>query len=581
MYLCSIVFLLFFFMKKIFVYTILFLPLCLVGQSLTDSLKAYYPFNGNAQDASGLGHNGVPQNGTALASDRFGNANSAYYFDGIDDHIQYTTSSHLRPNVFPVTMSLWFNSNIIPSGTDFYELYNTEQNNGTGDYSGYWMNISPYTGVFSISYGDNTGACSGPYRRSYTGNVNVCDGQWHLLTGIVNGPMNMELYIDCQPITGTYTGSGATSVGYSGSPIGQIGHKSCGTNPSNYHTKGYIDDVRFYDRALSQADIIALYNFPYPPTGVSSLNLGNDTIICASQVNMLLNATTFGASSYQWSNGQTGPTITVTQPGQYSVVVNMANCGQYKDTIMISTGVLQQNIVPDAIICEGQSVILDAGSGYTSYSWSTGATTQTITVSTPGTYSVQVSNGNCIISDSAIVTHNSSPSPTALFTYTITSQTGGMYNLSFINNSSNALNYLWDFGDGTTSNLSQPIHAFNCINAYTIQLIAYNACESDTITQIFYRGCGDAISDISQAISLQIFPIPANEDIYLHYELAQATDVELQIVNSLGQVILKENYADEIGEIHKELNVATLAEGVYYLRLSTNRGIAVHKLAIE
>lgn len=53
--------------------------------SLEDGLVAYYPFNGNADDGSGNGLNGVIY-GATLTEDRFGNSNSAYSFDGVDDY---------------------------------------------------------------------------------------------------------------------------------------------------------------------------------------------------------------------------------------------------------------------------------------------------------------------------------------------------------------------------------------------------------------------------------------------------------------------------------------------------------------
>ncbi|HZF02663.1 MAG TPA: hypothetical protein VE344_12310 [Methylomirabilota bacterium] len=49
--------------------------------SLTNGLVAYYPFTGNANDASGNGHNGTVY-GATLAPDRFGQSNQAYHFDG-------------------------------------------------------------------------------------------------------------------------------------------------------------------------------------------------------------------------------------------------------------------------------------------------------------------------------------------------------------------------------------------------------------------------------------------------------------------------------------------------------------------
>ncbi len=66
-----------------------------VAQSLTDGLVAHYPFNGNANDASGNGNDGLPANGAHLTTDRTGQGDSAFEFDGVDDFIQVTTSGTL------------------------------------------------------------------------------------------------------------------------------------------------------------------------------------------------------------------------------------------------------------------------------------------------------------------------------------------------------------------------------------------------------------------------------------------------------------------------------------------------------
>jgi len=53
---------------------------------LKDGLVAYYPFNGNANDESVNGNHGTVY-GATLTTDRFGNTNKAYSFDGVDDYI--------------------------------------------------------------------------------------------------------------------------------------------------------------------------------------------------------------------------------------------------------------------------------------------------------------------------------------------------------------------------------------------------------------------------------------------------------------------------------------------------------------
>src|SRR6185312_11005406 len=64
--------------------------------NLNSGLVAYYPFTGNANDISGNGNNPIFNNAT-LTTDRFGNPNSAYSFNGVDNYIQIPNSPSLNP----------------------------------------------------------------------------------------------------------------------------------------------------------------------------------------------------------------------------------------------------------------------------------------------------------------------------------------------------------------------------------------------------------------------------------------------------------------------------------------------------
>jgi hypothetical protein len=92
----------------------------------TNGLQGWWPFNGNANDESGNGNNGTV-NGATLTSDRFGNANSAYEFDGLNDII---SSQLINPLQTTWSLSFWFKSmnsasdfqgqNVIGLGSDMY-----------------------------------------------------------------------------------------------------------------------------------------------------------------------------------------------------------------------------------------------------------------------------------------------------------------------------------------------------------------------------------------------------------------------------------------------------------------------------
>src|SRR5215210_5153937 len=69
---------------------------------LTRGLRAYYPFSGNANDVSGNALHATPMNGVQLTTDKFGNANSAYHFDGVDDHMIVFDNGKLSPKSISV-----------------------------------------------------------------------------------------------------------------------------------------------------------------------------------------------------------------------------------------------------------------------------------------------------------------------------------------------------------------------------------------------------------------------------------------------------------------------------------------------
>src|SRR3989442_470274 len=103
----------------------------------TNGLVAYYPFNGNANDLSGHGNNGSVA-GATLAADRFGNASSAYAFDGVSSLITVPDSPSLRiSNDITVTCWLNFSTNLndvrlVGKGGDCGRNYGLWLDQGTG-----------------------------------------------------------------------------------------------------------------------------------------------------------------------------------------------------------------------------------------------------------------------------------------------------------------------------------------------------------------------------------------------------------------------------------------------------------------
>jgi gliding motility-associated-like protein len=123
----------------------------------------------------------------------------------------------------------------------------------------------------------------------------------------------------------------------------------------------------------------------------------------------------------------------------------------------------------DTTICPGQSMLLDAGTGST-FLWSTGATTSSITITNPGTYWVQIQNGTCIKNDSITITN------TNTLAVNLGNDTTFCQGQSINVNAGSASNYLWSTG-ATTSTIS-----IGTTGTYWVQISSGTCAGSDSIT---------------------------------------------------------------------------------------------------
>lgn len=145
-------------------------------------------------------------------------------------------------------------------------------------------------------------------------------------------------------------------------------------------------------------DTITITALPLPV-----FSLGNDTGYC-DQVNAFLLGPA-NMDTYLWFNGSDMQGFNATGPGLYYLSVTDNNGCSYTDSINIA--LFNSPVIslgPDTAVNQGQTIILTPGSGYDRYVWSTGAETESITVSDSGEYSVTVYDENgCSGSDTVKV----------------------------------------------------------------------------------------------------------------------------------------------------------------------------------
>jgi gliding motility-associated-like protein len=131
-------------------------------------------------------------------------------------------------------------------------------------------------------------------------------------------------------------------------------------------------------------------------------DLGPDFSLCfGEQATLYANA---GNGSYQWSDMSTADTLLVITPGVYSVTVQN-QCASATDTIQVTSSNAPPDVdLPSSLtLCQGQSLSIDANISGVSYLWSDGTTTPSLSISSPGSYSLTVTNSCGTDADTVVI----------------------------------------------------------------------------------------------------------------------------------------------------------------------------------
>ncbi|MCF8459746.1 MAG: T9SS type A sorting domain-containing protein [Flavobacteriales bacterium] len=220
------------------------------AQDITSNLEAHISFdNGNATIDAGAATVAGIINGATSVSDRDGNPNSAMYFDG-GDWIDFGNYSNYQFGYDSFTIACWMKADA--TGTAGYVIGKRGFTSGSDHVYGLTYNYTNGGQVLNYLRDDNSNAATYP-------TFSVAAGQWHHVAIMVDRTLNAAIiYVDgtivaAQPLPMGFLGMNANGTTFGNLVMGRA------SNGDQYF-KGWVDEVRIYRRALSEADMSELFD---------------------------------------------------------------------------------------------------------------------------------------------------------------------------------------------------------------------------------------------------------------------------------------------------------------------------------
>lgn len=235
--------------------------------------------------------------------------------------------------------------------------------------------------------------------------------------------------------------------------------------------------------------------------------------------------------------------------------------------------------------CPDQQVIFtDNSTGATSWFWDFGEAAFPSTANTQGPHNISYGstgsktvsltiNGDITQTKTDYITVY--PIPIAGFTFGQNS-----FVVDFTNTSSNAVSYLWDFGDGETGTEENPTHVYGQDGTYEVSLTATGElCGDDVHTEtIIINTVG--ISETGYAENMAVYPNPSNGNIYLSLQ-HEIKNVSVKVFNLQGKMLINRYYSVLKTGSTKITGLTKLQSGVYFMEVWNGKYHFREKLLIK
>ncbi len=357
-------------------------------------------------------------------------------------------------------------------------------------FMGPWLNSHPLTQAYQ-TYASYYTAETGSWKQ----NINLQGYHWFTYTELPKTVSAVATISASGPTTfctgGSVTLTANSGSAYLWSPGGQTTRSIVATQPGSY-------TVRVTNSAgsnvTSSPTTVTVGSTTTSPTITAS---GATTFCSSSSVTL----TSSSADTYLWSNGATTQSITVSQSGNYTVSITSGTCSAISapTTVTATAAPAIPTITSSGSLtmCAGNSITLTSTSA-NGYLWSTGQTSQSISVSTSGTYWVRVfSSGNCYNQSGNVVVNASAAPPTPVINASgpLALCPGSSITLSTAYNSSG---YLWSTGATTQT--------INVQTAGTYWVRVYNGsnCSAQSTNTIVTLNSSNPVPNISASGSMNL-----------------------------------------------------------------------------
>ena len=282
-----------------------------------------------------------------------------------------------------------------------------------------------------------------------------------------------------------------------------------------------------------------------------------------------------GASTYTWDNNVIDavsfvPTATTT----YMVTgTDLNGCVNTATTTVTVNSLPLVSLGQDLIQCGG-TAMLNAGNMGSTYMWSNASTTQTITVSASGTYIVVVTDVNgCNGSDTAVVTINSNPSVSAAASSSVVCVDDA--NVTLIGTPTGGV---WS-GPGVNGLLFSPTAAGVGLQSAVYSYTDITGCEGMDSVSIQVNACVGLAENIL-ANGVSVYPNP-NSGTFIVSANVNVNELTLEMLDLQGRVVFSSIENNIQSGFTKQINMENVANGVYMLRITTNKEQVSLKVAVQ